>query len=140
MAVLSNSAVRFGRLVFFQLSGFYLFGRPDSAVWASLIFFSQFASRSIPFLNWFFYWGLPRFGLTNFMIVHSHCVTSSYFLFINVAVCVLLCLDCSLNMSSNMIHQKKEEEKKEHSNNLFFKSTLPLLNHISYQKLPFPAM
>ena len=30
----------------------------------------------------FFYWGQPSFGLTNFLMVHSHCVTSSYFLFI----------------------------------------------------------
>ena len=38
MAILSNSAVQFGRLVvFFRPSGFYLFGRPDSAVWARLI-------------------------------------------------------------------------------------------------------
>ena len=45
-AVWSNSAVRFGRLVvYFQPSIFYLFGRPDSAVWArpvciSLVFFN----------------------------------------------------------------------------------------------------
>ena len=38
-AVWSNSAVRFGRLVvYFRPSGFYLFGRPVSAVWASLFF------------------------------------------------------------------------------------------------------
>ena len=40
-AVWSNSAVRFGRLVvYFWPSGFYLFGRLDSAVWARLSFWS----------------------------------------------------------------------------------------------------
>ena len=36
--VLQNLAVWFGRLlVYFWPSGFYLFGRPDSAVWARLL-------------------------------------------------------------------------------------------------------
>ena len=38
LAVWSNSAVRFSRLVvYFRPFGFYLFGRPVSAVWARLI-------------------------------------------------------------------------------------------------------
>ena len=46
LAVWSNSAVWFGRLVvYFRLSGFYLFGRLVSAVWSSLFLIRYFETE-----------------------------------------------------------------------------------------------